>query len=67
VNIKEEIGQTAGDVWHLLNQSGPQTLTQLKNGLDGGVEFLPFALGWLAREDKVEIVTDKKSLRVQLK
>lgn len=67
MNIKEQIGLTAGDVWHLLNQSGPQTLSQLKKGLNGGAELLPFAIGWLAREDKVELVTHKTSLRVQLK
>jgi len=67
MNIKEQIGLTAGDVWHLLNQSGPQTLAQLKKGLNGGAEFLPFAIGWLAREDKVEIAADKKSIRVHLK
>lgn len=67
MNIKDQIVQTAGAVWHLLNQSGPQTLTQLKKGLNGKAEFLPFAIGWLAREDNLEIVADKKSIRVQLK
>jgi hypothetical protein len=26
-----------------------------------------FALGWLAREDKIEITSDKRSFRIQLK
>lgn len=67
MDFKEQIGRTAGEVWRLLNQGGPQTLAQLKRELDSHSEFLPFAIGWLAWEDKVEIVTDKKSFRVQLK
>jgi hypothetical protein len=67
MNIHQQIGRTAGDVWHLLHQDGPRTLAQLKRELDSQAEFLPFAIGWLAREDKIDIVADKKSLRVQLK
>jgi hypothetical protein len=30
-------------------------------------ELLNFALGWLAREDKVEIVRQKKGFRIELR
>ncbi len=66
-DTKSRVGETAGQVWHLLNNEGPQTLIQLKKKLNGNAELLNFAIGWLAREDKVEISPDKKSLRVQLK
>ena len=66
-DTRSQVGETAGQVWHLLNNEGPQTLIQLKKKLNGNAELLNFAIGWLAREDKVEISPDKKSLRVQLK
>jgi winged helix-turn-helix protein DUF2582 len=65
--LKNQVGETAGQVWQLLSTEGPQTLTQLKKKLNGTSELLDFAIGWLAREDKIEITNEKKSVRVQLK
>jgi len=62
-----EVGETAGKVWHLLNDEGPQTLAQIKKRVNGSGELVSLALGWLAREDKVEIRQDKKSYKVALK
>jgi predicted ArsR family transcriptional regulator len=67
MDIKEEVGETAGKVWQLLTQDGPQTLAQAKKKLDVTSELLNFAIGWLAREDKVNVSRDKKDIRVQLK
>jgi hypothetical protein len=44
-----------------------QTLAQLKKGVNGSSELLSFALGRLAREDKIEIIPNKPSFRLQLK
>ncbi len=65
--ITGQVGETAGEVWRLLSNEGPQTLVQLKKKIDGKGEILTMALGWLAREDKVEFLSEKKTLRVQLK
>ena len=62
-----QIGETAGEVWKLLSSEGPQSAAQLKKKLNPKGEVLNMALGWLAREDKIELLNDKKSLRVQLK
>lgn len=67
ITVGENIGHVAGEVWRLLDQGGPQTLAQLKKKLNGGSELLEFAVGWLAREDKLEILKDKKSTLVKLK
>ena len=67
MEINAQVGETAGKVWHLLNDQGPQTIPQLKKKIDGSGELLGFALGWLAREDKVDIRQEKKVLRVALK
>jgi len=67
MEINAQIGETAGKIWHLLNDQGPQTFPQIKKKLDGSGELLSFALGWLAREDKVDLAQEKKVYRVTLK
>ena len=64
---KDQVGDAAGQVWRLLDQGGPQSLAQLKKKLNGGSELLGFAVGWLAREDKLEILKEKKSIVLRLK
>jgi hypothetical protein len=49
----DQIGDTAGLVWHHLNESGPRTLTQLVKEVDAPRDVLMQAIGWLAREDKL--------------
>lgn len=67
LEINSKVGETAGQVWHALSTQGPQTVTQLKSKVTGADGILGFALGWLAREDKIEITQDKKTYRVKLK
>ena len=67
MEIKEQVGVTAGKVWQILSDFGPQTVAQLKKRLNGSGELVGFALGWLAREDKIDISQDKKSFKVVLK
>jgi len=67
MDINSQVGETAGKVWHALSSVGPQTLAQLKKRVNGSSELVSFALGWLAREDKIEIIPNKKTFRVQLK
>lgn len=67
MDVKEEVGETAGKVWQLLSRDGPQTLAQAKKKLNVASELLSLAVGWLAREDKIDISREKKGLRVQLK
>ncbi len=67
MEMKEQLGDTAGKIWHALNDHGPQTLAQLKKRLNGSGELVGFALGWLAREDKIDISQEKKNFKVALK
>jgi len=67
VEINAQVGETAGKIWHLLDDGGPQTLAQIKKKLNGSGELVVFALGWLAREEKVDISQDKKSFKVALR
>jgi hypothetical protein len=67
MEINGQVGETAGRIWHLLNDEGPQTFPQLKKKLNGSGEVVSFALGWLAREDKVDISQEKKNITVALR
>ena len=67
MNIIPEVGETAGKIWQVLNSDGPQTLAQIKKKVAGKGELISLALGWLAREDKVEIQHEKKDYKVALK
>ena len=66
-DIKGQVGETAGCIWKTLSVEGPQTLAQLKRRLKGTGELVLLAVGWLAREDKIELATERKDLRIQLK
>ena len=67
MEINALVGETAGKIWHLLNEGGPQMFTQLKKKLNSSGELASFAVGWLAREDKVGITQEKKIVKVALK
>ncbi len=62
-----EIGEKAGEVWRVLDSDGPQTLVQLKKKLGAKPGQMEYALGWLAREDKIAFESEKKTYRVALK
>lgn len=65
--MNEEIGTTAGAIWQALEGRGELSLDQLKKAVEGKAPVFDWALGWLAREDKVEIRPEKRSFRVRLK
>ncbi len=67
IELKHEVGETAGKVWRALSSEGPLTMTELKKKVDGQGDLVSLAIGWLAREDKIEIRPEKRTLRVQLK
>ena len=54
------IGNNAGVIWNVLNANGKMTETKLKkeSGL-GSAEFYT-ALGWLAREGKLNVVVETR-------
>jgi hypothetical protein len=55
VSCVSAIGEVAGKVWLVLSEQGPLTLTQLVKAVEEPRDTVMQALGWLAREDKVNI------------
>lgn len=64
--MHEEIGMTAGAIWQALNTKGELSLPSLKQQVKAKSPVFDWAVGWLAREDKVVIRRFQKSYRVRL-
>jgi len=53
--MQNTIGETAGQVYRVLESGGQMTLAKLKTVTQANVFTLNAAIGWLAREDKISI------------
>ena len=47
-----QIGDTAGEIWHALNDNGPMSLAKLFERVGGNRDVVMQGVGWLAREGK---------------
>ena len=65
--LQEKIGQSAGQIYNYLNDNGESSFSKMKKELDLKGNFADLGLGWLAREDKVEISKKGASVNVRLK
>ena len=64
--MKEKIIETAGKVWRFLGQNGQTNSSQLATALKEKDEVVFQALGWLAREDKIDYVIKNRRTFVAL-
>ena len=62
-----EIGITAGDIWHFLEQHEKITFEQLTAGVDKPRDMLLMSLGWLAREGHVVLGKEGRSYMIALR
>ncbi len=62
-----DIGETAGRVWEVLDREGPLTLAKLVKAIDRPRDMSMQAVGWLAREGKVDITVERRSRVVTLR
>ena len=65
--MEAEIGHTAGTIWRHLSERGESSLSKLKRETDVSDQVLFMALGWLAREGKLEIMRDGRTVRLRLR
>ena len=68
--MNETIGNASGMIWRFPDQqSQPVTLSVLKKSLPLSSTLLMMGLGWLAREDKldIEMPYDSYSYKISLK
>ena len=62
-----EIGHVAGEVWGILSRDGGLTISAVKKSIDAPADVVLAALGWLAREGKLEFSTQGRSVKVSLR
>ncbi len=62
-----EIGETAGNIWQVLNDNGESTFAKVKKKVGGSDDILHQAIGWLAREDKLTISKKGSSVKLSVK
>ncbi len=65
--LQEQIGFSAGQIYNYLNSNGESSFAKMKKELDLKGNFADLGLGWLAREDKVEIPKKGTSVSVRHK
>jgi len=65
--VESKIGSVAGAIWETLNHRGEMSVADAKKAVKGQAPIFDWALGWLAREDKIVISGQGRSFRVRLK
>lgn len=65
--LKIEIGFVAGDIYKLLKEKGSLTLKEIISSIKAEQTTAVMALGWLAREDKIEFYQEGKKRLIRLK
>lgn len=63
---KGKIGTDAGIIWQLLNEKGNVRIVDLKKATKKDIKDIYLALGWLARENKIQFIEMEKELAVCL-
>ena len=67
MSVTLHIGETAGVVWKLLSDHGPLSLAKLVERVGVNRDVVMQAIGWLAREDKIEITETRRGRVVALR
>lgn len=62
-----QIGEVAGEVWHALEGGEALTVANVKKQVDAPPELVTAAIGWLAREDKLDFNQTGRSLKLTLR
>ena len=52
--MEDTVGEIAGYIWNYLEDEGEVSLTQVNDAVDEPRSRVNMAIGWLAREDKLE-------------
>ena len=61
-----EIGITAGDIWHYLDDHGSATLDEMVASIGKKSELILLSLGWLAREGHITLDGPEKGFCASL-
>ncbi len=62
-----EIGITAGDIWHYLDEHGKSYLKDIVQGIAKEYDIALMSIGWLAREGHVIVDCSSPDYQVYLR
>ncbi|MGE5235633.1 MAG: winged helix-turn-helix domain-containing protein [Acidobacteriota bacterium] len=62
----KDVGTAAGKVWQFLHANEKASLSAIEKGVDAPASMIHMALGWLAREGKLVIEQEKRSILISL-
>ncbi len=65
--LKEKAGEVAGLIWQALDGTEGLTQKEIKKATKIVDKYFYLGLGWLLREDKVEVSEKKEELFIKLK
>lgn len=65
--MEDRIGKLAGEVWNFLQEKEEASVSQIAKSVEGSRSKVNMAVGWLAREDKLEFIEVNRGNRVRLK
>ena len=63
----QEIGATAGEIWHLLRAGGETSWRQVEKRIGRSQRLVAMGIGWLAREGNVDVREEAGVYYVSLK
>ena len=61
------IGETAGEIWRLLEKDGPSSVSALTNSVKQSQSMVYMGIGWLAREGKLVFTETKRGMSISIK
>lgn len=65
--MQDKIGEVAGYVWRFLEDEGESSVSAIADAVDAPRSKVSMAIGWLAREDKLEFNNEGRGSTVSLK
>ncbi len=64
--LRNDIGEDAGKIWHLINNDGKMSTSAAMKVLDLPERKMLMAIGWLARENKLKFHVKGKQIFLEL-
>ncbi|MBS4051421.1 winged helix-turn-helix domain-containing protein [Methylomonas rivi] len=65
--MRDVIGDAAGKIWHYLNENGDASVSKITTETGLGKNEVQRAIGWLLKEDKLNIETIGRAETLSLK
>jgi winged helix-turn-helix protein DUF2582 len=65
--MEAEIGDAAGTIWQYLDKHGETTLSSLRQRVKLSEQMVLMAIGWLAREGKLNFISKGRTVKIDLR